>query len=165
MIYARPGRRFLGFIVDYTVLALLLTLFLPLSGVSVEQLGQSEAPRSIELLLLMIGAAYQIGFIAWRGQTPGKMLLRVRVVDEATATVPTLTNATIRWLIPGAFGLSTSLAIFAWPVIYGWLLFDPRRQGLHDKLARTVVIDVLLPLASPDNTDPRVELRDDPLDE
>ena len=44
MIYARPGRRFLGFIVDYTVLALLLALFLPLFGVSVEQLGQSEAP-------------------------------------------------------------------------------------------------------------------------
>ena len=153
MIYAGPGRRLLGFVLDFSLLTLLVALFLPLAGISVEQLAVTDFSRSLQLTLFLVVAGGQIAFTAWRGQTPGKMIVRIRVVDHATGRIPTLASAAVRWLIPACVSLSGSLTIVAWLLIYGWLLFDSRRQGLHDKVARTVVVDALLPPVLPDDGD------------
>ena len=144
-MYASPGRRLFAFVLDFLFLTVVLTLIAPLFGVSLGDVGENELPAAYRLTSLAIGASYQIFFVKLRGQTFGKMIARIKVVDDDSGRLTNWSNATIRWLIPGAAGFNSGLAIFAWPVIYGWLLFDVKRQGIHDKVARTVVIDLLLP--------------------
>ena len=151
MIYAGPGRRLVGFIVDIVVLGAVGALLLPILGVTAEEVLQGTLPGDFVFSYLAVTAVYQIGFIVWRGQTPGKMAAKTKVVDEETGALPGPGPAAARWLIPAAGqflpGVVSFVALF---VTYGWLLRDPRRQGIHDKVARTVVVDTLLPLAPPD---------------
>ena len=87
----------------------------------------------------LVAAAYYVGFTVSRGQTPGKMLIGTRVVVERTAEIPGLGPSSLRWVVPGVFVFLPGVSIIAM-VIYGWLLFDSRRRGLHDKAAKTVVV-------------------------
>nr|VFJ56572.1 MAG: Uncharacterized membrane protein YckC, RDD family [Candidatus Kentron sp. FW] len=69
----------------------------------------------------------------WKQATPGKMALKVLIVDEKTGNSPTMKQWIIRYLgyylslIPLGFG-------------YFWVAWDSKKQGWHDKLAGTVVI-------------------------
>ena len=77
-------------------------------------------------------AGYYTLFWAGIGKTPGKILLGVRVVNLEGGSI-TFLQAIIRF-----FGYILSmLALFAG---YWWILLDNRRQGWHDKLARTFVV-------------------------
>ena len=80
----------------------------------------------------------------WGGQTVGKKLLRLRVV-ELTGKPITVMHALKRY---GGYaaGLATGGVGFL------QLLWDPNRQGLHDKAAHTVVVD-LRPAALPQASD------------
>lgn len=72
-------------------------------------------------------------FWRWRGATPGKMLLRLRIVDARTGARPHFAQLVGRYLgylvatIPCGLGLL-------------WVAWDPRKQGWHDKLAGTLVV-------------------------
>ncbi|HXZ55282.1 MAG TPA: RDD family protein [Burkholderiales bacterium] len=73
----------------------------------------------------------------YRSATPGLMLLSARIVDAATLAPATVGKLTLRavallvmWLIP----------ILLIGVV--WVAFDGRKQGWHDKLAKTVVVRV-----------------------
>jgi len=68
-----------------------------------------------------------------RQATPGKMLLKLRVVDAKTLGPLTPRQAIGRYLgyYVSIIGLGLGLL---------WVGWDPRKQGWHDKLAGTVVI-------------------------
>ncbi|EAW3106662.1 RDD family protein, partial [Salmonella enterica] len=73
--------------------------------------------------------------ILWRGfqATPGKMALRLRVLD-AESGCPASTGQYIgRYL--GYFVSTVPLGLG-----FFWIAFDRRKQGWHDKLAGTVVV-------------------------
>lgn len=70
----------------------------------------------------------------WRGQTPGKRLLGLRVV-ELTGRPMTALLALRRY-----GGYAAGLATGGLGLLQ--LLWDPNRQGLQDKAAHTVVLDV-----------------------
>jgi uncharacterized RDD family membrane protein YckC len=65
--------------------------------------------------------------------TPGKMLLRLRVVDAKTGQAIS---------VPKAVGRYAGYYVSALPLFLGffWIGFDKKKQGFHDKLAGTVVI-------------------------
>ena len=149
MIYASPGRRFLGFFLDFVVLGLVAVLLVPIMGVSIDDILDGNPAPGFTFANLVVTAIYQIGFITWRGQTPGKIAVRIKVVDEETGALPVFTAAGARWLIPAAAQFVPGFGIFVLVVIYGWLIWDPRRQGIHDKVGRTVVVDQLLPVPPP----------------
>ncbi|AGH81454.1 putative membrane protein [Psychromonas sp. CNPT3] len=65
--------------------------------------------------------------------TPGKMLIKARIVDAKTGNEPTLKQYIIRYFGYFLAGLPLGLGIF-------WVAWDKRKQGWHDKLAGTVVI-------------------------
>ena len=65
--------------------------------------------------------------------TPGKMLLRLRVVDARTGEALSTGQAIGRYL-----GYYVSILPFMLGFI--WVGIDKRKQGFHDKLAGTVVI-------------------------
>ncbi len=67
------------------------------------------------------------------GTTPGKWLLKMRIVDAKTGAAPSRKQFIKRLLgyIPSA--LFFMLGFF-------WISWDKKRQGWHDKIANTVVI-------------------------
>ena len=141
-MYAPLGRRFMGFVIDSLLIGVLSLLMLPLFDVNLDDLDNVELPAGWQVGYLVMLGVYQIGFIIWRGQTPGKIALRMKVADETTDAIPGLGAATVRWLIPAAAATVPLVGVVALGVIYGAVLFDRRRQGIHDRAARTVVIDL-----------------------
>lgn len=79
-----------------------------------------------------LGAAI-IAFWVFKGATPGKMAISAVVVDARTHAPVDFWQALTRYV---GYFVST-LPLFAG---LAWVAFDPRKQGWHDKMARTVVI-------------------------
>jgi len=73
------------------------------------------------------------------GASPGKMICRLRIVDEPTGGRPTV------WQCIGRYFMAL-VAILCAGVGYFWIAIDPRRQGWHDKIVRTLVIREARPL-------------------
>ncbi|WP_214103720.1 RDD family protein [Acrocarpospora catenulata] len=72
----------------------------------------------------------------WHGQTLGKRLLGIRVVPETGGRIVP-GQAAIRSAVLSIVYLTCCLSF----VDLVWILFDPRKQALHDKAARTLVVD------------------------
>ena len=80
----------------------------------------------------LINMAYFVFFHGLAGQTPGKMAMGLKVVQASGAEM-TFGIAFLRWV-----GYIVSGGFFF--LGYIWVAFDRRKQGWHDKIARTVVI-------------------------
>ena len=137
-ILARLGARLLdAAIVGIGLTALLLLFRIP------RRLDAQTLPEllsSLRLPAAIIGALYEVALTAWRGQTLGKMGVGIRVVDVAGGGPPGWRKAFVRWLVPFAMGLVPIAGAFLGVLPYLWILWDPRRQGLHDKAAGTLVV-------------------------
>jgi uncharacterized RDD family membrane protein YckC len=82
---------------------------------------------------------YEVAFVAWRGQTPGKMLTGIRVVDARTGERVGVVRAAVR-LLPLATTLIPLLGYFVAAIAYGWAFLDEQGRGWHDRLAGTMVV-------------------------
>ncbi len=136
---AEPWRRFVGFVIDWTVLVMIALVVVSALGIDLGGGNALRLPTTARLVQGLVGAAYYIGFTVSRGQTLGKMLIGTRVVMEQTARIPGLGPSALRWAVPGFFVFLPGVSVIS-VVIYGWLLFDTLRRGLHDKAAKTVVV-------------------------
>ena len=87
--------------------------------------------QGVSLFLDMVYFSY---FHGTTGQTPGKRLLGLRVVQETGEPIG-LGTAFLRWV---------GYIVSALPMLMGflWAGADRRKQGWHDKIAGTVVIDL-----------------------
>lgn len=72
-------------------------------------------------------------FWQYRQATPGKILLSLKILDEATGKPMSLRQSVIRYV--GYF-----LSAFFLMLGFIWIAFDKKKQGWHDKLAKTVVV-------------------------
>lgn len=68
--------------------------------------------------------------------TPGKLLFRLSIFDEKTGQNLSPQQAIIRYLVS-----LVSFAVLLIGII--WIAFDKKKQGLHDKIAKTVVVKAL----------------------
>lgn len=143
------NRVYAGFI-DITIKALIIIslIFLAVGGSAVlDQLPLPESSRSylgliavgiLCLVILCVAFGYHILFEGlWRGQTPGKKLAGIRVIDQNGQPV-SWASVWIRNLI-GA--LDVSLVFIGLLVI--WI--DPHERRLGDLAAGTLVIRERLP--------------------
>ncbi len=138
---ANQSRRLFGFVVDLRLLTALALISLPVVSLFTEGGTTVAATSTLTLVNVAIIGVYQVGFVATSGQTPGKVVARTRVVDAVDYAVPSITNALARFALPAAVGFLPLIGIFATMLVYAWLTWDPDRQGLHDKLARTIVVE------------------------
>jgi uncharacterized RDD family membrane protein YckC len=83
-------------------------------------------------LLCLLG--YFVGFWAWKGATIGGTILQLRVV-QAQGRLPNFGEAMVR-------GLSGILSLAVVGLGGLWILWDPDRQGWHDRIAGTYVVKV-----------------------
>ncbi len=71
-------------------------------------------------------------WVRFRG-TPGKRLLECQVVDARTLKSLTVGQGVLRYLGYVASALPLGLGFL-------WIVWDPRKQGFHDKIAGTLVL-------------------------
>jgi uncharacterized RDD family membrane protein YckC len=95
-------------------------------------LHESGAVSNFVVQTLALTLATGICWHFWAA-TPGKMLLRMKVVD-ATTEAP-INDAQIVLRLFGYIVSTLGLCVG-----FFWISFDKRRQGWHDKIADTVVI-------------------------
>lgn len=105
-----------------------------------------QALIPVAILSLVITVVYDVVFLVWRSATPGKMLLGTVVRRTENAGGVTLVVALKRQVIgvvTGVLGFVPIASLFASILQIldpAWLLWDPKRQALHDKVADTVVV-------------------------
>jgi len=94
----------------------------------------SNVENLANLLYLLLYVGYFVYF--WgMGQTPAMRWLGLQVVDGTIGTPIGFGRAALRYV-----GYLVSILVCYIGLI--WAAFDPRKQGWHDKIARTVVIRV-----------------------
>lgn len=98
------------------------------------------------LFFLAFPVFYYVYLHATYGQTFGKMALKIKVVNEDGTSLD-YRKAFLRWL--GYF-----LCDLTFYIGYLWAAFDPRKQGLHDKVCKTVVVRVDVPFPLPAEVKP-----------
>jgi uncharacterized RDD family membrane protein YckC len=126
-----------------------------------EPAGGGFSPVNVlrALFFLSFPVFYSVYLHGTYGQTFGKMALKIRVVNEDGSPLDHR-KAFLRWL--GYF-----LCDLTFNIGYVWAAFDHRKQGLHDKVCKTLVIraDVPLPAAAagePGPPDPPAPTLDTP---
>lgn len=106
---------------------------------------------------IAFGLLYMAGFLRWKGGTPGKLMLGMRVrLRERPGTLPWSAIAArlaLQLAVPSilvvagitsgslplvALGFALGQLIYLADVL--WASWDDKRQALHDKLARTNVV-------------------------
>ena len=120
--------------VTATVLQLRSFLGFSLSALpgSAEFIDALFGPVTASVFVAFVIIAYQVFFIAFAGQTPGKALLGLRVVSMDGKRLG-YGKAILRLIGYIVSGLPLYLGFI-------WIIFDDRRQAWHDKIAGTCVI-------------------------
>ena len=87
---------------------------------------------------LILGFINGVILVARSGQTLGDRVVHVRKV-QAGRTVPSFGAALLRWVIPTALNWLGTIGSLLLMLDYLWAAWDPQKQTLHDKAARTYV--------------------------
>ena len=133
--------RYVGFwmrvfasIIDSLILVVFIgVIAFAIYGMQYVRLSSEGKTLMFDLLVQgLLPALAVIVFWRYRGATPGKMLISAKIVDAETLGTPSTGQ-----LIGRYFAYIVS-CIFMLGFI--WIAFDRRKQGWHDKLAGTVVI-------------------------
>jgi uncharacterized RDD family membrane protein YckC len=97
----------------------------------------TQASQTWTFVLLAVSAVYTILTVKFLGGTPGKLICRLRVRDWERPGLPSWGQAIVRWLGSDLLG---QLLVFWYLIDFLWPCWDQRRQALHDKMGRTVVV-------------------------
>ena len=94
----------------------------------------------LTILQLIVAALYIIPMIKLRGATLGKMATGIRVRPMDAEGLPTWGQSVLRFVGFQVFASVPQIGAFYGLIDVLWCLWDPRRQCLHDKIARTAVV-------------------------
>ncbi len=128
VVYAGFWWRVIAAFVDSLLISFLLYPMIAL--ILNDPLGQSTASMLVQFLFPAVAI---IAFWLAKSSTPGKMILGISIIDADTGGKPSTQQFIIRYLGYYVSTIPLMLGIF-------WVAFDQRKQGWHDKLAKTVVI-------------------------
>ena len=118
-----------------TVILLIITVPVAYSIYGSEYfLGDKYIYGTWDFLLSYVCPAVAV-IVFWRfySATPGKMAIRATIIDARTGRRPSTGQLIGRYLAYYPSFLVLGLGCF-------WVGWDPRKQGWHDKLAKTVVV-------------------------
>jgi len=129
------GLRYGAWMFDFLItLIAIMTFTFIVTAVSKQSVVEANSDLMIvaglTLLLLLLNF---VVFAGLSGQTIGMRILGIRIV-RVDGRPFTSRDAIVRHLV----GYPLSMAAFFLGFL--WMLWDPRQQGWHDKLARTVVV-------------------------
>lgn len=133
------GRRLLATLFDGILLAFctfMLSFFIGLIGLFLDMFNPNEAlplERIIILSSIVLSFFYYTGMWTSSGQTIGKSLVGIKVIGNGGSRL-SWSRAVLRYV-----GYLISAVLLSLGFL--WIVFDSRRQGLHDKLASSYVLD------------------------
>ncbi len=144
---SRLGARAIDTMIGLLVYVVLFVLVIRLNDIDlvVDDPSEVDIPAGGQLILqwlpVVIWGLYEVPLTYLRGQTLGKMVTKIKVIAVDGDLPPVRSASAIRWsvlaiptiLIPN-YGLFITL------VMGLWFLIDAKRQGFHDKAARTYVV-------------------------
>ena len=142
-VFATFWQRFWAVILDGVIMSLMGLIvgfiFGFVIGFSGAALGIPNSSTAFPKLLssivsYILGITYYIYFIGSKGQTLGKMALKIKVVKQGTNLPPGYLSAFLREVVGK---LVSTVIVF---LGYFWILWDPQKQTWHDKIAGTIVI-------------------------
>ncbi len=87
---------------------------------------------AMNAIALLVSILYEVIFVGWRGQTPGKMLLGLKIIRVDGGEVDYI-KAFIRWIGKMVSGLILGIG-------YIMAAFTENKRALHDYIASTRVI-------------------------
>jgi uncharacterized RDD family membrane protein YckC len=120
---ADVGTRFFALVIDSIILGIV-------TGIVTSIFGNAGG-----ILSFIVGCAYTWYFLTRQnGQTPGKSLLKIRVVKKDGSPIRDA-DAILRYV---GYFINSFVIGLGWI----WALFDSDRQGWHDKIASTYVVKV-----------------------
>ena len=139
--YAGFWRRLAASLIDSLIFGLILGLmWLLLGWGAAPQTDLAPGPQVYDGSALLRGLAQNLLFalvtvIFWLKflGTPGKLLLGCQVVDARSGGPLRTGQALLRYLAYFVSALPLGLGFL-------WIAFDKRKQGFHDKIAKTVVV-------------------------
>jgi uncharacterized RDD family membrane protein YckC len=121
-------------LIDSALVVLVIAPILTLIYGQEYWLGSDSSSEILSIIINYVFPALAvILFWIYRSATPGKMVFNLTIVDATTGGKPSTGQMVGRY-----FGYYVSTV----PLLLGiiWVGIDKRKQGLHDKLAGTVVI-------------------------
>jgi uncharacterized RDD family membrane protein YckC len=124
---ADPRLRIVGGLIDFFILGVFIVA---VNRVTNDTLGLLTIVFSVVLYVAYFGI-----LLSQRGQTVGMMVFRFKVRDQATKRYPDIVASGLRGL---ACWLELGLCLIG-AVGWLWMLRDPQRQAIHDKIASTIV--------------------------
>jgi len=135
--------RFVATLVDSIILAVAMVAVAVPIGLSAGITAALANPMAMAQILASFGVAitaiaflipmlYEVVFVGWRGQTPGKILLKLKIIRIDGGEVEYV-KAFIRWI---------GKLVSGFTLLIGYLIaaFTTNKRALHDFLAGTRVI-------------------------
>ncbi len=130
--YAAFGWRLLAYIIDSLIVGI------PFGIIAAALRSGTNGNYGISGLESLVFIGYLAYMWSSRGQTVGMMALNLKVVDAQTGGPLTMAKALIRAVVLYAEVLFCVCIV---GLVGGlWMIWDPRRQAIHDKAAGTVVL-------------------------
>ena len=134
---ASIGKRMGAFMIDDIVVSILLFIIFYNQLMAINPEEPSELVRFLEMngiYFLLLRFLYHLYFTWQSGQTLGKRVVKIRVVEQESGEIPSFQVATLR---SGFRVVSESIFYLGYLLAY----FTPMVQTLHDKISNTVVVD------------------------
>jgi uncharacterized RDD family membrane protein YckC len=129
------GARLLATVIDFAwLIPALIVVDLFLYGPQFFDPAHRTDPGT-ELVIQVIFGAIIVFMWANYQASPGKLAIRLRIVDASTGGVPSVAKLILRYV-----GYIISMI----PLFLGyfWMLWDDKRQCWHDKMAGTLVVQL-----------------------
>lgn len=134
---ASPGKRFGAYVLDIVIPVLAVMFIFGIGGLGYAAGGERAGGTLATLLALALLVAYIVWAVRLfaHGTTPGKKMLGMYVVKETGQPAGFGTMLFREWI--GKVWISGLILGLG----YLWILIDKDRQGWHDKLASTYVVE------------------------
>lgn len=124
--------------------AFLMLVWLLLGAATSERLADDTLvfQRWAVVAWMALVVVYEVGFVAWRGQTPGKIALKIQLVALKDGRILSLPAAITR-VLPVAFAIALLGAFFpiAMVFVYFSAAFMTNSRGILDLMSGSVVIE------------------------
>jgi uncharacterized RDD family membrane protein YckC len=142
--YASYPQRVFARLLDLLILTGMLLAFIEFAGDGIPS-DPADIQADLGLgplvwFLPLLYMAYEVPTTAARGVTLGKRIMGICVVRTDGEIGIGLDRALIRFCVPMVIGWIPIIGIFLSFGSQAWFFFDPNRQNVPDKAARTFVI-------------------------
>ena len=133
---ATINKRSWAYFVDEIIVSILFSV------IYIDQILGAKTPEEMIIVInasfpyvVLLKIIYQTFFVWQYGATPGKMLLKIQIIDrelfEKPSFISSFNRAVVRIFSEMFFYLG-----------FIWAIFNPLKETWHDKLAKTLVVDV-----------------------